>query len=116
MIITLQYSPEFTNVSADVVLIEGGPVATLECTAGGEPTPNITYCCTASNGIGTASNHTVAVDVNYKPENVQLLVNDSTVCKGDDIRITCSADGKPAVHTYHLNENEIPVSDGDSSA
>lgn len=116
MIITLQYSPEFTNVSADVVLIEGGPVATLECTAGGEPTPNITYCCTASNGIGTASNHTVAVDVNYKPENVQLLVNDSTVCKGDDIRITCSADGKPAVHTYHLYENEIPVSDGDSSA
>ena len=32
-----------------------------------------------------------------KPENVKLLVNDSTVCKGDDIRITCSADGKPAV-------------------
>ena len=51
-----------------------------------------------------------------KPENVKLLVNDSTVCKGDDIRITCLADGKPAVHTYHLYENEIPVSDGDSSA
>lgn len=51
-----------------------------------------------------------------KPENVKLLVSDSTVCKGDDIRITCSADGKPAVHTYHLYENEIPVSDGDSSA
>lgn len=42
-----------------------------------------------------------------KPENVKLLVSDSTVCKGDDIRITCSADGKPAVYS---------VSDGDSSA
>ena len=51
-----------------------------------------------------------------KPENVKLLVNGSTVCKSDDIRITCSADGKPAVHTYRLYENEIPVSDGDSSA
>ena len=51
-----------------------------------------------------------------KPENVKLLVNGSTVCKSEDIRITCSADGKPAVHTYHLYENEIPVSDGDSSS
>ena len=72
-------SPEFTNVSADVVLIEGGPVATLECTAGGEPTPNITYCCTASSGIGTASNHTVVVDVNceYMYTNTYVLVSNT---------------------------------------
>ena len=51
-----------------------------------------------------------------KPENVKLVVNDSFVCKGDVINITCSADGKPAVHTYQLFENEIPVNDGNSSA
>ena len=51
-----------------------------------------------------------------KPENVKLMVNDSVVCKGDVISITCSADGKPAVHTYQLFENEILVNDGNSSA
>ena len=51
-----------------------------------------------------------------KPENVKLMVNDSVVCKGDVISITCSADGKPAVHTYQMFENEIPVNDGNSSA
>ena len=51
-----------------------------------------------------------------KPENVKLMVNDSAVCKGDVISITCSADGKPAVHTYQLFENERSVNDGNSSA
>ena len=44
------------------------------------------------------------------------MVNDSAVCKGDVICITCSADGKPAVHTYQLFENETPVNDRNSSA
>ena len=44
------------------------------------------------------------------------MVKDSVVCKGDVISITCSAAGKPAVHTYQLFENEIPVNDGNSSA
>ena len=51
-----------------------------------------------------------------KPENVKFMVNDSVVCKGDVISITCSADGKLAVHTYQMFENEIPVNDGNSSA
>ncbi|CAH3161296.1 unnamed protein product, partial [Pocillopora meandrina] len=74
------------------------------------------YRCTAYNGIGTAPNRTVKVEVNYIPENVKLMVNDSVVCKGDAISITCSADGKPAVHTYQLFENERSVNDGNSSA
>ena len=44
------------------------------------------------------------------------MVNDSVVCKGDVISITCSADGKRAVHTYQLFENELPVKDRNSSA
>ena len=38
-----------------------------------------------------------------KPENVKVMVNDSAVCKGDVISITCSADGKPAVHINFIN-------------
>ena len=52
--------------------------------------------------------------VSDKPENIQLIVNDSNICQGDVISITCSADGKPAVHTYQLFDNDIPVSDGSS--
>ena len=44
------------------------------------------------------------------------MVNYSVVCKRDVISITCSADGKPAVHTYQMFENEILVNDGNSSA
>ena len=44
------------------------------------------------------------------------MVSESVVCKSDVISITCSAAGKPAVHTYQLFENEIPVNDGKSSA
>ena len=51
-----------------------------------------------------------------KPENIKLMVNDSAVCKGDAISISCSANGKPVVHTYLLFENEILVNDGNSSA
>ena len=51
-----------------------------------------------------------------KPENLKFMVNDSVVWKGDVISITCSADGKPAVHTYQLFENERSVNDGNSSA
>ena len=41
-----------------------------------------------------------------------LTVNDSNICKGDIISITCSADGKPGVHTYQLFENDtVPDSD-----
>ena len=43
-------------------------------------------------------------------------MNDSTVCEGDVISITCSADSRPAVHTYQLFENGILVADGNSSA
>ncbi|XP_022793077.1 hemicentin-1-like [Stylophora pistillata] len=148
--ITVQYPPEFSNNGGDVVVTEGTDASdniNLECTADGEPTPNITwtkvyangsdsdvlatgnqfvlannrtnsgtYRCTAFNGIGTAPSHTLKVDVNFKPEIIKQLVSDSTVCEGDVINITCSADSRPAVHTYQLFENGIIVVDGNSSA
>ncbi|XP_022777667.1 hemicentin-2-like, partial [Stylophora pistillata] len=144
--VQVQYPPEFTSVSNDVVLVEGegDPSVTLECTEDGEPTPIVTwtrvydnggdggvlttgnqfvleknrtnsgtYHRTAYNGIGTAPNRTIKVEVNYI---VKPLVNDSTICEGDVISITCPADSRPAVHTYQLFENGIPVADGNSSA
>ena len=44
------------------------------------------------------------------------MANDSVVCIGDVISITCSANSNPAVHTYQLFENEIQVNDGNSSS
>ena len=89
--------PEFTSVSANQTVVEGGPSITLQCIAIGEPLPSITwtrvfdngsdsdvlftgeqfvldnsrsstgtYRCTAFNGIGTAPNRTIAVDVTCK--------------------------------------------------
>ena len=89
--------PEFTSVSDDQVVVEGGPSITLQCFAIGEPPPYLTwtrlldngsessvlsiwtplvldnnrsstgtYRCTAFNGIGTAPNRTIVVNVNCK--------------------------------------------------
>jgi len=89
--------PEFDRVSDNQTAVEGHPSITLECTAIGEPPPNInwtrvldngsdsnvlftgeqfvldsnrssigTYRCTAFNGIGSAPNHSIAVDVTCK--------------------------------------------------
>ena len=44
-----------------------------------------------------------------------MTVNDSSICKGEIISITCSADGKPDVDTYQLFENDTPVPDGDTA-
>ena len=48
-----------------------------------------------------------------EPENIMLMVNDSNVCKGDVITITCSADGRPSVHTYQLFEDDVQVNDSE---
>jgi len=42
--------PEFTSVSYDKVVVEGGPYITLECIAIGEPPPNITWTKVLDNG------------------------------------------------------------------
>ncbi|XP_068685518.1 uncharacterized protein [Montipora foliosa] len=68
-----------------------------------------TYRCNASNGIGNDVNRTVSVVVNFKPENFLFKVESTkeNICKGDPLNITCSAEGKPTVHTYQLFQNNI---------
>ena len=40
-----------------------------------------------------------------KPENVNLTTSSISVCKGNVVTFTCTADANPAVHTYRLYEN-----------
>ncbi|XP_015775159.1 PREDICTED: hemicentin-2-like isoform X8 [Acropora digitifera] len=63
-----------------------------------------TYRCKASNGIGNDVNHTVNVVVNFKPEKFAFTVESKSknICNKDTINISCSAVGKPMVHTYQL--------------
>ncbi|XP_044180195.1 fibroblast growth factor receptor 3-like isoform X2 [Acropora millepora] len=70
-----------------------------------------TYRCNASNGIGNYVNHTVSVTVNFKPEKFVFTVERSNenICKRNNISVTCSAIGKPVVHTYHLFKDGILV-------
>ena len=52
--------------------------------------------------------------VEVVPENIMLMINESNICQGDFISISCAADGKPAVHTYQLFENNMLVSESSS--
>jgi len=49
-----------------------------------------------------------------KPEKLQLVASETTVCLGDVVNFTCSADGKPAVHVYELFENGTLVANSSS--
>ena len=49
-----------------------------------------------------------------KPD-VQFTVNDSSVCLGDVVSFTCSAVGKPVVHTLQLFRDDSLLSNSSSS-
>ena len=50
------------------------------------------------------------------PEGVQLQVSEDTVCKGANVIFNCSAaDANPMELTYHLYENNVMVSNSNSS-
>ena len=45
----------------------------------------------------------------------QLVPSKATVCQGEIITFTCSANGNPAVHTYQLYVNGIMVNEVSSA-
>ena len=49
------------------------------------------------------------------PEQLQFVANKRTVCQNDVVSFTCSAVGKPVVHTFQLYENDTLVSSSSSS-
>ena len=43
---------------------------------------------------------------------VQLVASKTTVCKGESIFLNCSANSKPAVHSYQLYKDGTMVNEG----
>ncbi|XP_015771103.1 PREDICTED: hemicentin-1-like isoform X6 [Acropora digitifera] len=68
------------------------------------------YACNAKNPCGVAS-QSVEINVQFKPEMVQLMASKTTVCKGESIFLNCSANSKPAVHSYQLYNNGTMVNE-----
>ena len=50
-----------------------------------------------------------------KPETVQLVASETTVCQGESITFNCSANGNPTVRMYHLYVNEFMVNETSST-
>ena len=50
-----------------------------------------------------------------KPEMVQLVTRERTVCQGDIIAFNCTANSNPAVHTYQLYVNGTMVNETSST-
>ena len=46
-----------------------------------------------------------------KPEMVQLVTRERTVCQGDIITFNCTANSNPAIHTYQLYMNGTMVNE-----
>lgn len=67
-VIHLTDPPVFNSVGGDAVLVEGegDPSVTLECTANGEPTPNITWTRVYDNGRDSG---VLAVGIQFVVEN-----------------------------------------------
>ncbi|XP_066025226.1 hemicentin-2-like isoform X2 [Pocillopora verrucosa] len=132
---TVNVPSSITQITQDQKVTEGDNL-TLTCNASGMPQPKVSwikpggqrqyghmleftninrsqageYKCEASNECGNAT-ETATIDVQYKPENVQLMssaMNDK-VCTGKVISFTCSADANPRVTSYQLFENEKAI-------
>ncbi|XP_074634436.1 neural cell adhesion molecule 2-like [Acropora palmata] len=68
------------------------------------------YTCKASNPCGDAT-QSVEIDVQFKPEMVQLMASKTTVCKGESIFLNCSSNSEPAVRSYQLYKNGTMVNE-----
>ncbi|XP_044180698.1 hemicentin-1-like isoform X2 [Acropora millepora] len=69
------------------------------------------YTCIANNPCDNAS-ESVEIDVQFKPEMVQLVASKTTVCQGESIFLSCSANSNPVARSYQLYENGTMVNEG----
>ncbi|CAH3030541.1 unnamed protein product [Porites evermanni] len=74
------------------------------------------YRCEASNECGNAS-EVQDIDVQYKPENVQLTTNASAnkACQNNVLKLTCSVgDANPEVTSYQLFRNDTDLGESNT--
>ncbi|XP_020614819.1 neurotrimin-like [Orbicella faveolata] len=112
--------PEITSISDNKTLVKGDSVS-LNCTADGYPTPNITwtkvsdnspvsfpltitgkeneglYRCTADNGIGSTVTEDVTITVHF-PTSIEPLKNKTDVKNGGNVTLYCNVSGTPTPH------------------
>lgn len=110
---------EITQISEDRT-VSTGDLVTLNCTAVGSPTPNITwtrlsdgsvvtmpltiiseedvggYRCTADNGIGSAATREVFISLSNPPKIIKPQTATWKVEAGETVTIECFANGSPS--------------------
>ncbi|XP_068686979.1 intercellular adhesion molecule 5-like isoform X2 [Montipora foliosa] len=115
--IDVQFPANISDISGNQTVLEGTGLQ-LNCSATGEPGPNITwtrlsdnssftmpmmnisrqdaggYRCTAYNGIGSPSSKDVYIDVQF-PANISDISGNQTVLEGTGLQLNCSATGEP---------------------
>ncbi|XP_068686972.1 uncharacterized protein [Montipora foliosa] len=115
--VVVQYPPRIASISLNQTVSQED-VVLLNCTADGNPEPNIIwtrlsdnstvrmplnitgkqdeggYRCTADNGIGYAVYSVVFITVEYPPNITSISLN-QTVAEGDVVQLNCTADGNP---------------------
>ncbi|XP_068686490.1 hemicentin-1-like [Montipora foliosa] len=130
--VNVYYPPNVTSISLNQTVDEGDLVL-LNCTADGNPEPNITwtrlsdnstvnmplnitgkqdeggYRCTADNGIGNAAISDVFITVqSYHPINTVFSTNltNNTVNLNETFTLICNADANPAASYRLYREQE----------
>ncbi|XP_075062943.1 intercellular adhesion molecule 5-like isoform X2 [Mixophyes fleayi] len=127
----IQTEPKFTDCPDKVVWIDGKENSFL-CKASGYPPPTVTcskegkeyaalqkfttskamagkYNCAAENFDMISK--TVAVSVEYKPEKLKINVNPSLHNEGDNVTISCEADGNPTpTYSWSMPSSSIELS------
>ncbi|XP_068733616.1 neural cell adhesion molecule 2-like isoform X2 [Montipora capricornis] len=118
--------PNITGISANQTVNEGNDL-TLNCTAVGNPVPNITwtrlldnrvvtmpltnitrqheggYRCTANNSIGKPVSKDVFITVHYKPEGITIGLSRYSVRQGGAVKVTCVVSASnPPVSEYRF--------------
>ncbi|XP_068734399.1 MAM domain-containing glycosylphosphatidylinositol anchor protein 1-like [Montipora capricornis] len=129
--VTIYYPPNITSISLNQTVAEGD-VVQLNCTADGNPEPNITwtrlsndsivsmpltitgkqneggYRCTAHNGIGNVVTSDVFIAVQfYRPINTVFSssLTKNKVNLSDNFTLTCNADANPSAR-YRLYKGQ----------
>uniref|UniRef100_F6PI43 B-cell receptor CD22 n=1 Tax=Callithrix jacchus TaxID=9483 RepID=F6PI43_CALJA len=103
-------NPDYRTVSwhKDGALLEGQNTLTLQL-------PEVTkhqsgtYCCQASNDVGTGMSGPVVLQVKYAPEPSSVQISPSPAVEGNEVKFLCAsqANPPPTNYTWYHNGKEV---------